>query len=1306
MKKLVALLLVLVIPFTSIYSAAAQPLLLPKQLKEIADEAFRYTPELDVVDIPWGTESIGSKAFADSGLSKVYIPSTVLTIAEDASDGADITIVTPDGTYAKEYADAHGFQWEDGSAHYGRDTLSGALDILENAEAPEAISMDRVAMTPVSTEGITDAGTLEAYARYNQMITEYETMAAEAEAEYEKLADALTQLADGISGAVITAEDGSVGIDLDGYTYTLAGDAMERLSPDYEIVSIGSGEDGSVVTEVVSSGTTYYLTSSLSGTSISSMPAAAPAGAYVRTMSADGGDSLYVLDMISGFLDQLSDLVSNVDMAVESAVITFDNKINHLEKMAEEIKNDPSLASRYTECLKELENARKNLAAVKWFKNMWKGLSIAGTIHSMIVDRIKIMELISLSRHGHPLGEIALDQERYDLINRMNEDNIQAQWMYIGDSLLNLMNLLTEIAAIVGLAPSAIPGVGIVAVGIAALSKSIQGLLVMYAAQACLGHAADSKYDAVHEADDKLHTFVYGLITDEDTGEAVENVIVTNGSITVRGNADGTYKTYLLPGDHTLIFVADDYEREEVKISLSPLEELEQDVELTPLYGASVYGIVTGKETGEPLEGVHVTCGELEMYTDASGSYRFDELEPGDYTISFFKTGYVRWEQTFPLEEEQEFELNVALDSCYLITNREELEAVANDVMGHYTLMNNIDLSGAPWTPLPWFSGTLDGNGYSITGMQISGNAGDYVGLFSGLYNGHVFNLDMYSLSVSPTANASFMGVGAICGGLNNGSSLTNCTVSGSVNVTSGSGNRDIFVGGLAGYSDHGYISACHSGADVTVVTPNTAHAGGLAGILKSGRAEYSNADGSVSVVQTGSNSGARLNAFGTLYSSASPAYSCNSRGHVTAQSTNGAASAYGVAMSDNSTNSAPVSAATESGSAFACGYHTGSNGTNNASVMATASGSGTATARGVENIDGGSNSGTITATAVSGYATASGAQDVGSGVENSGTVSAESVSGGTNVHGLIGRGSSSECSNTGSVTATGQTGQSLAVGVYGCSASTNYGDVTAVSSKGTAVGQGMTACTDSTNYGSVDVTYKGTDGKSGGLSAQGLNTCSGSTNIGNIKGKSEASNTQTVVTGVQGGSNNVNQGSVTSISAAGMATARGVCSSSSQNYGSVLAQSDNESKGSSANATAYGVGSGYTDSFNGGSVTAISKSSVAYAYGTGGGRGCSSTGLVSAEAHLFYEEEDESGAWGELGRAFASNSTSTQATVAGFSVSASGGETRNMYYFIAGSSCSDHHDMGRQFVSYKSGEDSHLDGCFVPCGSAQSDAG
>lgn len=55
---------------------------------------------------------------------------------------------------------------------------------------------------------------------------------------------------------------------------------------------------------------------------------------------------------------------------------------------------------------------------------------------------------------------------------------------------------------------------------------------------------------------------------------------------------------------------------------------------------ASLYGVVTDIETGDPIEGVKVTIDGIVTYTNSSGAYGFEGLTPGGYTITFEKDGY------------------------------------------------------------------------------------------------------------------------------------------------------------------------------------------------------------------------------------------------------------------------------------------------------------------------------------------------------------------------------------------------------------------------------------------------------------------------------------------------------------------------------------------------------------------------------------------------------------------------------------------------------------------------------------------
>lgn len=1310
MKRWLALLLALIVPFTSISGTIAETLRLPKNLKHIEQEAFSAAASAEEVDVPFGTETIGSQAFARSGLKKIYLPSTVYDIAEDAFSAEDITIVTPDGTYAKAFADEHGFAWEDGSAHYKQDTLQAAKDYWESDEE-HSLVLESTEIALISTDGITDEAQLAAISQINQSLLAYEELAKEYEDSLASLTDALESLADEVTSVGIDQQDDQLALSLGSAVYTFSGDAMGSLGSDYEIVSSEQTQDGSgVITEVTSGGKTYYMISSATGTVVSSTKEAA--NLRQARIVARGGTAEALIEAVQEFLSRLQILIAPIDdiidTALDDAQRLADQAFNSLMLLLDSQEQPYVSLHTLKQAERRYEAAKAILDGVKRAQYIWRSLSITGSVSGIISDVQNFRKLSAIAAHGHPIPEISADDRRMNAIQLMNDHILSAKWMYACDAALNFLDLLGSVACAINTIAMFTPMGGIVA-SVQALSKLTSVALTMLVAQIVSSAKADAELELVQKVDNQLHSFVHGHITDEETEEPIANVGVTNDSVAVISDQNGYYKIYLFPEEnHSLTFRVDRYEDNGFVASLSPWEELERDIELKHKEdGATVFGTVTSKDGGEALQGVQVTCGDLTTTTGPDGSYRLEQIEPGSYDISFYKSGYTRWSENFTLEEYQEFELNVSLDDCYIITTREELEAVANDVMGNYTLGNSISLGGEPWTPLPWFSGTFDGAGYSIDGLQIEEDVDGYAGLFVGLYGGEIYDLNMSGVDIELEVSAGFAGIGAICGGLNNGSSLTDCQVSGKITTTSANSNRDVFVGGLAGFSDSGYITDCFSGVDLSVTTDNTAHAGGLAGILNGGQAKNSYADCDVSVVQSGTNSGANLKAFGTLYSAASLADSCSADGSVTVHSTNGSASACGVARSKNSVNLADVSASTDHGSATAIGYMEGENGANSGAILATCS---TATkadvaAYGLSYVSNGENRGSVTARAVAGSALAVGCQDSGSNVTNSGAVTAESTTGTANASGLRGQGNSSvQCLNTGAVNATGGSG-ALAGGVYGCASSLNTGNVTVVADHTSAVGQGMTNCSDSTNSGKVDVTFKGTDNVKGSLSAHGLSNCSNSTNAGTVTGTVEASTTACTVTGVSGGSGNINNGSVTATSESGPANARGVYSSSSQNYGFIYAYTSADTNDSNSNATAYGVNASSSKVFNGGQVTAVSENAAAHAYGTSSGR--NSTGEVSATSHYFVTGTDENGVdWGEVGIATAQNSTSVQATVAGHSVSASGGATVKLYYFFAASNCRYHRGMSRQFVSFQQGsEPEHFDNCYLLCGTADSDA-
>jgi filamentous hemagglutinin family protein len=180
------------------------------------------------------------------------------------------------------------------------------------------------------------------------------------------------------------------------------------------------------------------------------------------------------------------------------------------------------------------------------------------------------------------------------------------------------------------------------------------------------------------------------------------------------------------------------------------------------------------------------------------------------------------------------------------IANAHQLQLMALDLGADYTLLANIDASGTDgftYAKSMWntsgflmladgaaaFTGTLDGQGYGISGLYL--HAGNSAGLFG--------RLDGSSVVHDLQLNVDVEG-GSQVGGLasyNDGGTITNVSVSGSV---TGSGDQ---VGGLVGFNNGGAIRNATSSA----TTSGVDQVGGLLGYNDGGRISNGNASGNVS---------------------------------------------------------------------------------------------------------------------------------------------------------------------------------------------------------------------------------------------------------------------------------------------------------------------------------------------------------------------------------------------------------------------------------------------------------------------------
>lgn len=168
-----------------------------------------------------------------------------------------------------------------------------------------------------------------------------------------------------------------------------------------------------------------------------------------------------------------------------------------------------------------------------------------------------------------------------------------------------------------------------------------------------------------------------------------------------------------------------------------------------------------------------------------------------------------------------------------------ELYGIRNNLSGKYILMNDIDLTeatskggsldtGHGWTPINGFSGTFDGGGHRIKGMNIYGYAGEYCGLFGWLnWDSVIKRLGLTDVNIDISGSGGYYYCGAIAGGNKNntirdGVDIEECFVTGNI-TTEGFD----YIGGICGYYEDSHLSNCYSDVEIKA---DTSCAGGIIG--------------------------------------------------------------------------------------------------------------------------------------------------------------------------------------------------------------------------------------------------------------------------------------------------------------------------------------------------------------------------------------------------------------------------------------------------------------------------------------------
>ena len=286
--------------------------------------------------------------------------------------------------------------------------------------------------------------------------------------------------------------------------------------------------------------------------------------------------------------------------------------------------------------------------------------------------------------------------------------------------------------------------------------------------------------------------------------------------------------------------------------TISGCMALNTSVESNPFYSIGRVAGITGQESvlndnyawdGMRVNGQKIPEGQQSVengadltYDDTNGlSRQFETIFGGNSAWTYAENGLPTLKNVGGTQSSELPSWMLGSETTIYITTAQQLKRLADEVNAGdsksdktYLLANDIDLSGYPnWTPIGTFtpnspqancpfSGVFDGQGYSITGLKMSGNE-DSKGLFGYAYCEAIRNVVIRNPEIEGKDQ-----VGALVGyQAYSNQGIKNCAVIG------GKIQGRSHVGGLVGYMEESPIQNCYSTCEVVAMD---FYAGGIVG--------------------------------------------------------------------------------------------------------------------------------------------------------------------------------------------------------------------------------------------------------------------------------------------------------------------------------------------------------------------------------------------------------------------------------------------------------------------------------------------
>ena len=586
MKKMVSILLILVLLVSMCSNALADTIRLPEKITIISEEAFYGDKKMDVVVLPSNVEVIENRSFANSSISKIYIPSTVSSIALDSFSGTNVKFLCPAGSYAADFAKQNQISWEDCGDFYMQPFISIIEELQEEGFFNEGFTSSQIEI--LSTEGITNQEELSFINELNTHAQNANEAMNSFSQGIEEVSASFSDFFDQNSDNSYTESNGLVSVSMGSMKLEMPSNLYNSLSANTVVKKSDEAvKDNKYI--LLIDGKKYEI--SCAGNILRFQQASSTKAKNLQTNSTSKGVS-------AGLLDTLEKKLDDMDIQNQVCLGHIDRLLSNAEAMVKKHESwlrdyQKGIASgKYTEhgsayqkVLNDYHNAQKSLETVKKISVAYQSLNIGIQIKNGRQLAKNWEKVNEIKGHKHPTEEDINTMAKY-YTEELTKDIAYLQIMY-GVNAFTIVGEITSALFTIGALLCSMGGINVPADlaaggGVLLIIASIGvGLLADYLSESTLRHLLSM--------DSKLHTYVKGYVYDKITKKPLQYVTVTCDENTTVTNSAGYYKINIYKGDTKLVFKRDGY------ISQSLEAEYKEGTQTFP----SVY--LVGNLTGLPV---------------------------------------------------------------------------------------------------------------------------------------------------------------------------------------------------------------------------------------------------------------------------------------------------------------------------------------------------------------------------------------------------------------------------------------------------------------------------------------------------------------------------------------------------------------------------------------------------------------------------------------------------------------------------------------------------------------------------------